>query len=219
MRRLLPTARSFLFHSGQAAALASVAVLAMAFAPGSEPSRDTIEVALPVPEAPPVTAVARPAGPVTRLIAFAAPLRGYAVNSAYGLRRLAGEAAARQHKGVDMAAPAGTSVFVASEGEVVDTGYDGGGYGRFIEVRHPNGMSTLYAHLSRIDVARGDRLGAGERIGLVGSTGRSTGPHLHFEVRRNDAQVNPTLVLGQAFEIKVDAVPLKVERAATDATA
>lgn len=219
MRRLLPTARSFLFHSGQAAALASVAVLAMAFAPSSEPSRDTIEIALPVPEAPPVTAVARPAGPITRLIAFAAPLRGYAVNSAYGLRRLAGEAATRRHKGVDMAAPAGTSVFVASEGEVVNTGYDAGGYGRFIEVRHPNGMSTLYAHLSRIDVARGDRLGEGERIGLVGSTGRSTGPHLHFEVRRNDAQVNPTLVLGQAFEIKVDAVPLKVEPAEADTRA
>ncbi|MDY6924821.1 MAG: M23 family metallopeptidase [Pseudomonadota bacterium] len=218
MRRLLPTARSFLFHSGQAAALASVAVLAMAFAPGPEPSPDTIEIELPVPEAPPVTAVARPAGPVTRLIAFAAPLKGYAVNSAYGLRRLAGEAAARHHKGVDIAAPQGTSVFVASEGEVVDTGYDSGGYGRFIEVRHPNGMTTLYAHLSRVDVARGDRLGDGERIGLVGSTGRSTGPHLHFEVRRNDRQVNPMSVLGQAFEIKVDVVALKAEQTESNAT-
>jgi murein DD-endopeptidase MepM/ murein hydrolase activator NlpD len=216
MRRLLPTVRSFLFHSGQAAALASVAVLAMAFAPGSEPSLDTIEIELPVPEAPPLTAVARPAGPITRLIAFSTPLKGYAVNSAYGLRRLAGEAAARRHKGVDIAAPRGTSVFVASEGEVVNTGYDGGGYGRFIEVRHPNGMSTLYAHLSRVDVAQGDRLGDGERIGLVGSTGRSTGPHLHFEVRRNDRQVNPMSVLGQAFEIKVEVATLKVEQTEPD---
>lgn len=219
MRRLLPTARSFLFHSGQAAALASVAVLAMAFAPSSEPAAEPIEIALPVPEAPPVTAVARPAGPVSRLIAFAAPLKGYAINSAYGLRRLAGEAAARRHKGIDIAAPRGTSVFVACEGEVVLTGYDGGGYGRYIEVRHPNGMTTLYAHLSRIDVARGDRLGEGERIGLVGSTGRSTGPHLHFEVRRNDAQVNPTSVLGQAFEIKVEAVALEVDETGSDARA
>lgn len=205
MRRLLPTARSFLIHSGQAAALAAVAVLAMAAAPVSEPPADTVEIELPAPEAPPVTAVAQPAGPMTRLIAFAAPLKGYAVNSAFGLRRLAGEAAARQHKGVDIAAPRGTSVFVASEGEVARTGYDAAGYGRFIEVRHPNGMSTLYAHLSRIDVARGDRLGSGERIGLVGSTGRSTGPHLHFEVRRDHAQINPTLVLGQEFEVKVEA--------------
>lgn len=203
MRRLLPTVRSFLIHSGQAAALASVAVLAMAAAPVSEPAADSIEITLPAPEAPPVTAVARPAGPMTRLIAFAAPLKGYAINSAYGLRRLAGEARARQHKGVDIAAPQGTTVFVACEGEVERTGYDAGGYGRFIEVRHPNGMTTLYAHLSRVDVARGDRLGSGERIGLVGSTGRSTGPHLHFEVRRNDAQVNPTSVLGQAFEVEV----------------
>ncbi len=205
MRRLLPTVRSFLFHSGQAAALASVAVLAMAAAPSPEPYVAVEEAATAVPVPPPVTAEPRPAGPITRLIAFVAPLKGYAINSAFGLRRLAGEARARQHKGVDIAAPQGTSVFVACEGEVIRTGYDAGGYGRFIEVRHPNGMSTLYAHLSRIDVARGDRLGSGERIGLVGSTGRSTGPHLHFEVRRDHAQINPTSVLGQEFEIEVEA--------------
>ncbi|HYD27369.1 M23 family metallopeptidase [Brevundimonas sp.] len=204
MRRLLPTVRSFLFHSGQAAALTSVAVLAMAFAPAPEPYYAPAEAEMAVPEAPPVTAVARPAGAMTRLIAFVAPLRGYAINSAYGLRRLASEARARQHKGVDIAAPQGTSVYVACEGEVLRTGYDAKGYGRFIEVRHPNGMSTLYAHLSRIDVARGDKVAADERIGLVGSTGRSTGPHLHFEVRRDHAQVNPTSVLGQAFEVEID---------------
>jgi len=205
MRRLLPTARSFLFHSGQAAALASVAVLAMAAAPTPEPyiAIEEAEASTPVP--PPVTAEARPAGPITRLIAFVEPLKGYAINSAFGLRRLASEARARQHKGIDIAAPQGTSVFVACEGEVIRTGYDAGGYGRFIEVRHPNGMSTLYAHLSRVDVASGDRLGSGERIGLVGTTGRSTGPHLHFEVRRDHAQINPTSVLGQEFEVEVEA--------------
>ena len=205
MRRLLPTARSFLFHSGQAAALASVAVLAMAAAPTPEPYVLVEETVTSAPVPPPVTAEARPAGPITRLIAFVEPLKGYAINSAFGLRRLASEARARQHKGIDIAAPHGTSVFVACEGEVLRTGYDAGGYGRFIEVQHPNGMSTLYAHLSRVDVARGDRLGSGERIGLVGSTGRSTGPHLHFEVRRDHAQINPTSVLGQEFEIAVEA--------------
>ena len=204
MRRLLPNARSFLFHSGQAAALTAVAVLAMAAAPAPEPYYASSDAELAVPEAPPVTAVAQPAGPITRLIAFVAPLRGYAINSAFGLRRLASEARARQHKGVDMAAPSGTTVFAACEGEVLRTGYEAGGYGRFIEVRHPNGMTTLYAHLSRVDVARGDRVAAEERIGLVGSTGHSTGPHLHFEVRRDHAQINPTTVLGQAFEIQVD---------------
>lgn len=204
MRRLLPTARSFLFQSGQVAALASAAVLAMAAAPTPEPYYADIDAAPAVPEEPPLTAVAAPAGPMKRLIAFVSPLKGYAVNSPFGLRRLAGESAARQHKGVDIAAPKGTSVFVACEGEVVRTGYERGGYGRFVEVRHPNGMTTLYAHLSRVDVARGDRLGSGERLGLVGSTGRSTGPHLHFEVRRDHAQVNPLLVVGQAFEVELE---------------
>jgi murein DD-endopeptidase MepM/ murein hydrolase activator NlpD len=202
MRRLLPTARSFLIHSGQAAALGAVAVLAMAAAPLA-PAHDPEPVdGFAVPEAPPVTAVAAPAGPVTRLITFAEPVRGYAVNSAFGMRRLPGSAA-RHHDGVDIAAPTGTGVIVAAEGRVLRTGYDAGGYGRFIEVRHPNGMSTLYGHLSRIDVASGDTLVAGQRIGLVGSTGRSTGPHLHFEVRRGDRQINPVRVMGEAFPVVV----------------
>jgi murein DD-endopeptidase MepM/ murein hydrolase activator NlpD len=202
MRRLLPTVRSFLIHSGQAAAFGAVAVLAMAAAP--LPAADTSATGerLAAPEAPPATAVAEPAGPVLRKIAFESPVKGYAVNSPYGMRRLAGQAA-RRHAGVDIAAPRGTGVYVAAEGAVVRTGYEAAGYGRFVEIRHPNGMTTLYAHLSRLDVRSGDRLGAGERIGLVGSTGRSTGPHLHFEVRRGDRQVNPVNVMGQAFEVVV----------------
>lgn len=204
MRRLLPTARSFLIHSGQAAALTAVAVLAMAAAPLSSPDPAAQPDALAVPEAPPMTAVAEPAGPVTRLIAFAEPVRGYEVNSPFGLRQLPGQAA-RQHAGVDIAAPQGTGVYVSAEGSVLRTGYDPAGYGRFVEIRHPNGMTTLYGHLSRLDVASGDAVEAGARIGLVGSTGRSTGPHLHFEVRRGERQVNPVKVMGRAFEVVVTA--------------
>jgi murein DD-endopeptidase MepM/ murein hydrolase activator NlpD len=200
MRRLLPTARSFLLHSGQAAVLGAVAVLAMAAAPLT-PAAATDE-AFAVPEAPPVTAVATAAGPVMRMITFQEPVRGYGVNSAFGMRRLPGSAA-RHHDGVDIAAPTGTGVRVAAEGSVLRTGYDAGGYGRFIEVQHPNGMSSLYGHLSRIDVATGDAVASGQRIGLVGSTGRSTGPHLHFEVRRGDRQVNPVKVMGHAFAMAV----------------
>lgn len=202
MRRLLPTARSFLIHSGQAATLAGVAVLAMAAAPLADPADPAVPDVLAVPAAPPMTAVAEPAGPVTRLIAFEAPVRGHEVNSPYGLRRLPGQAA-RNHAGVDIAAPSGTGVYVSAEGSVLRTGYEPAGYGRFVEIRHPNGMTTLYGHLSRLDVASGDRLEAGERIGLVGSTGRSTGPHLHFEVRRGDRQINPVKVMGRAFEVVV----------------
>lgn len=203
MRRLYPNARSFLTHSGQAAVLGVVAVFAMAFAPLEPTPYETTAEPYAVPEAPPVTAVARPAGPLTRLMAFVEPVKGHAINSAYGLRRLASEARARRHKGVDIAAPIGTSVFASAEGEVLRTGYDAGGYGRFIEVRHPNGMSTLYAHLSRVDVHTGEAVTADERIGLVGTTGRSTGPHLHFEVRRGGEQVNPVSILGQEFQVEV----------------
>lgn len=205
MRRLLPTARSFLIHSGQAAALAAVAVFAMAAAPlvATEETAPPAE-GFATPEAPPVTAVAEPAGPVTRLIAFAEPVRGYEVNSAFGMRRLPGQAA-RHHAGVDIAAPQGTGVYVSAEGRVLRTGYDPDGYGRFVEVRHPNGMTTLYGHLSRVDIATGDQVEAGGRIGLVGSTGRSTGPHLHFEVRRGDRQIDPAKVMGRDFEVEVTA--------------
>jgi murein DD-endopeptidase MepM/ murein hydrolase activator NlpD len=202
MRRLLPTARSFLIHSGQAAALGAVAVLAMAFAPLTATDPVTPAEGFATPEAPPMTAVAEPAGPVTRLIAFDAPIKGYAINSPFGVRRLPGEAA-RRHEGVDIAAPQGTGVYVSAEGAVLRTGYDPAGYGRFVEIRHPNGMSTLYGHLSRVDVASGEKIETGARIGLVGSTGRSTGPHLHFEVRRGDRQVNPVRIMGHAFEVVV----------------
>jgi murein DD-endopeptidase MepM/ murein hydrolase activator NlpD len=156
---------------------------------------------LALPEPPPVLAVAEPAGPVTRTIAFGEPVRGFAINSRFGMRRLGGEPGARMHKGVDIAAPRGTTVYSAAEGEIVRIGHQPSGYGNFIEMRHPNGMTTMYAHLSRIDVASGDRVLAGERIGLVGSTGYSTGPHLHFEVKRGGTQVNPARVVGETFRV------------------
>ena len=199
MRRLLtdaPLARckSLLIHSGQTVAFAAVAVLAAAAAPGV--TRETPPPALAAaPVAPPVKAQVEAPGPVMRQIVFSAPVRGYAINSPYGLRKLAIEARARAHKGVDIAAPKGTTVFTAAEGRIVRTGYDAGGYGNFIEVRHPNGLSTVYGHLSRVDVASGDAVTPGQRIGLVGSTGYSTGPHLHFEVIRNGVYINPLSVL------------------------
>lgn len=198
MRRLLPTARALATHSGQTGVLIGVAVMAMAMAPADPEPR--IENAA-LPEPPPVTAVAEPAGPMMRPMTFVEPVPGFDINSRFGMRRLGGERGARMHKGVDIAAPRGTTVYSAAEGEILRIGHQPEGYGNFIEMRHPNGMTTLYAHLSRIDVASGDRVLAGERIGLVGSTGYSTGPHLHFEVRRNGDQVNPARVVGQTFQV------------------
>lgn len=201
MRRLLPHARSHLIRFGQTAGLLSIAGLAMAAAP-LEPLTPIRADPVAVPVAAPITAVAKPAGPMMRQMAFAEPVPGFAINSKFGLRRLGGEPGVRQHKGVDIAAPQGTSVYAAAEGAVLRIGYDPAGYGNFVEMRHPNGMTTLYGHLSRVDVASGDAVPPGGRIGLVGSTGYSTGPHLHFEVRRDGGQINPTRVMGRTFQVR-----------------
>lgn len=204
MRRLLATvpsllSRSNLLPTAQAAAFAAAALLAMAMAPGTPAALDTQAGARPM--APPVVAEAEPVGPLVRQIAFDVPVRGFAINSKYGLRTLGGST--RNHEGIDIAAPQGTSVFAAAEGKVLRTGFDAQGYGRFVEVRHPNGMTSLYGHLSRLDVHTGMALMAGQRLGLVGSTGRSTGPHLHFEVRRAGRLVNPERVVGRSFPVVV----------------
>ncbi|CAN5356747.1 hypothetical protein BH10PSE2_BH10PSE2_29030 [soil metagenome] len=205
MRRLLPLAprvRSLLIHFGQSLGLLAIAGLAMAAAPAASSSGPVVGVIAAVPAAPPVLAKVEKPGPVTRTIIFVDPVPGRPITSKFGLRKLSIEPGARQHKGVDIAAPTGTSVFGASEGVVLRIGYDPEGYGNFIEMRHPNGMTTLYGHLSRVDVASGDRIAANQRIGLVGTTGYSTGPHLHFEIRRDGGQVNPAKVLGRVFQVK-----------------
>jgi len=97
--------------------------------------------------------------------------------------------------------------FAAAEGVVIRTGYQPEGYGRFVEVAHPNGMTTLYAHMSRVDVASGMAVTGEDRLGLVGSTGYSTGPHLHFEVRRGGTPINPARVLDRTFEVVVIEAP------------
>lgn len=206
MRLLPPAVRPHVIRFGQTSVFAGIALLAMAAAPvGMISGAPEVVGEVSAPAAPPVKAVAEPPGPLMRKIVFEAPVKGRPINSRFGKRKLAIEAKARAHKGVDIAAPTGTGVFTTAEGRVVRAGYQPGGYGNFIEVKHPNGLSSVYAHLSRIDVHTGKKVAAGERIGLVGSTGYSTGPHLHFEVRRNGGQVDPAKIVGQSFEIRVKA--------------
>lgn len=111
---------------------------------------------------------------------------GYRIHPIFGYRRF--------HSGIDLAAPSGTLIYSADGGEIIHTGYDGG-YGYSIMVYHGGGFATWYAHLSRILVNVGQRVERGEVIGLVGSTGWSTGPHLHFEVRINGAAQDPLAYL------------------------
>ncbi|MDR1728390.1 MAG: peptidoglycan DD-metalloendopeptidase family protein [Acidobacteriota bacterium] len=114
------------------------------------------------------------------------------ISSAFGVRRDPFTGKSRFHKGVDIAAPAGTPVVAALPGKVVAAGNEGG-YGNTVMVEHEDGLRTRYAHLSSINVKVGDRVTSEDTLGTVGSTGRSTGAHLHFEVLRHGKPVNPLL--------------------------
>ena len=96
-----------------------------------------------------------------------------------------------RHGGIDIAGPSGTAIYAAEEGIVEVAGWNRGGYGYYIIIDHGGGLKTLYAHSSKLHVAAGDRVERGQHIANVGSTGRSTGPHLHFEVRIRGGRTNP----------------------------
>lgn len=118
---------------------------------------------------------------------FIWPLNGTFV-SGFGMRW------GRMHEGIDIAAPTGTPVWAAAAGTVIHSGWLGG-YGLLVVVDHGNGVATAYAHNSSLLVAVGQNVSQGETIALVGSTGNSSGPHVHFEVRVNGVAVDPLLYL------------------------
>lgn len=94
------------------------------------------------------------------------------------------------HPGIDIAVPLGTPVRAAGGGSVSEAGYNAD-YGLFVLLRHPSGYETMYGHMSRLIAAEGDEVQAGEVIGLSGNSGRSTAPHLHFEIRRDAKSIDP----------------------------
>ena len=112
------------------------------------------------------------------------------VTSAYGWRQDPFTGEATFHKGIDLKAAEGSDVAAAGAGRVTFAGASGG-YGTTVIVEHANGLSTRYAHLSEVRVKAGDEIAAGQVIGLAGSTGRATAPHLHFEVLEDGVQVDP----------------------------
>jgi murein DD-endopeptidase MepM/ murein hydrolase activator NlpD len=108
----------------------------------------------------------------------------------------------RAHLGVDYAAPTGTAVRSVGQG-IVDVAGSQGGFGNVVMVKHANGHTTVYAHLSRINVKRGQSVMQGQTLGLVGSTGWATGPHLHFEFRVNGQHKDPLTMARQSVAVEV----------------
>ena len=120
------------------------------------------------------------------------PLRGAGITSGFGWRRHPISGGFKFHAGIDLAAPTGTPIVATAAGVVASADWYGG-YGLCVTVDHQNGYVTLYGHMSQIAVSAGQQVQPGQPLGRVGSTGSSTGPHLHYELRRDGYAVNPGL--------------------------
>ena len=119
------------------------------------------------------------------------PLKSYTITSAFGMRVHPVLGYERMHNGVDMAAPAGTPIYAAKSGKVTTASYQSGGAGNYVSINHGDGFSSIYMHMTRYIVSKGQYVEAGQVIGYVGSTGISTGNHLHFGISYKGEYVNP----------------------------
>ena len=119
------------------------------------------------------------------------PVKTASFTSGYGVRSDPFRGRAAMHAGIDLAGPVGTPIYATGDGTVSESGYHNGGYGNLVKLDHGRGIETRYGHLSAILVRAGQRVTRGQMIGRMGSTGRSTGSHLHYEVRIDSRAVNP----------------------------
>ncbi|MGE3692921.1 MAG: M23 family metallopeptidase [Novosphingobium sp.] len=149
---------------------------------------------------------AEAASPVTRVSSIGAPVAGR-ITSGFGMRFHPILRYARMHSGVDFGAAWGSPIHAASDGVVSYAGRHGG-HGNYVRIEHGGGLATGYAHMSRFAVSPGTRVQAGQIIGYVGSTGLSTGPHLHFEAYRAGRTINPLSVKFAMRTAQVDAKQL-----------
>ncbi|MDG2377493.1 MAG: DUF5930 domain-containing protein [Tateyamaria sp.] len=132
---------------------------------------------------------------------FETPVKSaFRFTSQFGLRRDPKTGGRRMHRGVDFAASSGTPIYATADGVVTHSGWHSG-YGRLIKIQHEFGIETRYAHLSRLKVKVGQRVSRGDRIGAMGSSGRATGVHLHYEVRVGDKAVNPMIYIKAANDV------------------
>jgi murein DD-endopeptidase MepM/ murein hydrolase activator NlpD len=119
------------------------------------------------------------------------PVENANFTSSFGIRSDPFQGRAAMHGGIDLAGPVGTPIYATADGVVARSEYNSGGYGNLVEIDHGPGIQTRYGHLSRLVARPGQRVQRGDLIGLMGSTGRSTGSHLHYEVRIDGRAVNP----------------------------
>ncbi len=138
---------------------------------------------------------------IAKKIPLGTPLPGAIISSRYGHRIDPFNGRSAMHSGIDFKAARGTPVLSTGDGVVIKAGRKGG-YGKVVEIQHKNGYTTRYAHLSRIHVKVGQRIKRGKIVGKVGSTGRSTGPHLHYELRRSDKTRNPAKYIKAGYKIR-----------------
>lgn len=123
------------------------------------------------------------------------PVSGYTISSPFGNRKSPTAGASSNHKGVDMACPSGTPIYATRAGTVTVASYQAGGAGYYVSINHGDGFASIYMHMTRYVVSKGQSVAQGELIGYVGSTGISTGPHLHFGVSYGGTYVNPMAYL------------------------
>lgn len=130
---------------------------------------------------------------------YVPPVATY-ITSHFGMRRY------RFHYGTDLKLNTGDPVHAAFNGRVRITGYEAGGYGNYVVIRHDNGLETVYGHLSKVMVRENQQLRAGDVLGLGGSTGHSTGPHLHFETRYLGNAINPEKLFDFAYHMPINDI-------------
>lgn len=140
-------------------------------------------------------------------IPSARPVDAYRLTSSFGTRSDPFGAGRRRHNGLDMAGPMGTPIYATADG-IVGRAQWVGGYGNYVEINHGGEIQTRYGHMSQLLVQPGARVSRGQQIGLMGSTGRSTGSHLHYEVRVDGRPINPVPFLsGNEYLASLPSTP------------
>ena len=142
------------------------------------------------------------------------PVKMGAFTSGYGVRSDPFQGRSAMHAGIDLSGAVGTPIYATADGIITTAGYNSGGYGNLIKIDHGRGIETRYGHLSKMSVYAGQRVKRGEMIGRMGSTGRSTGSHLHYEVRIDGRAVNPVPFMKStdylvAMQRKANAAPME----------